>query len=513
MLPALRALRPDRERQRRRRAGNGGARHRHASTPSTGHPVARRLRPGHVPRTPSTGLRAAGLRRARRAPRSRRSTNGFAGTGERRPDPARRGARAHDDVRPTPRTATSSRPRRSTSAATQLHARARLRLDAGRRGRRRRRPRSGRLARDPRKSYEAGWIAYDAGLKAPPTKLPGLVEPRARSELADAYYLSANVLKASEDKTFPGAIVASLRRPGARRSRPATPQHVLRLVPRGLRARPLRGVDRPRRRRRPGHGARRGDCSSSSGSSSRRLDAAQQPPERQARARLVRHAARRDRLPDPDGRRAGHDRRGLYRDHVKPAANFVASHGPAFGVERWEEQGGFSPSTIAAEIAGLIAAADLADANGDAVAAVWRGVADDFQRRIKDWTVTTNGPLAAHPYFIRLSKTGDPNAAISYNVGNGGPTLDQRAVIDAGFLELSRLGGCRPAIRTSSSRCRSSTRRSARPRRAARAGTATTATATATAPATAGPGRRRGKGPATSGRCSPPSAASMRSDG
>ncbi|TMD60190.1 MAG: glucan 1,4-alpha-glucosidase, partial [Chloroflexi bacterium] len=31
-------------------------------------------------------------------------------------------------------------------------------------------------------------------------------------------------------------------------------------------------------------------------------------------------------------------------------------------------------------------------------------------------------------------------AAISYNVGNGGPTLDQRSVIDAGFLELVRLG-------------------------------------------------------------------------
>jgi hypothetical protein len=48
--------------------------------------------------------------------------------------------------------------------------------------------------------------------------------------------------------------------------------------------------------------------------------------------------------------------------------------------------------------------------------------------------------LANHPYFIRLSKTGDPNAAISYNVGNGGPTLDQRSIVDAGFLELVRLG-------------------------------------------------------------------------
>ncbi len=98
----------------------------------------------------------------------------------------------------------------------------------------------------------------------------------------------------------------------------------------------------------------------------------------------------------------------LYADHIKPAANFVASHGPAFGVERWEEQSGYSPSTIAAEIAGLIAAADLADANDDAVsAAVWRGAADDYQRSIKGWTVTTTGPLAPR-YFIRLSKTRRP---------------------------------------------------------------------------------------------------------
>ena len=47
----------------------------------------------------------------------------------------------------------------------------------------------------------------------------------------------------------------------------------------------------------------------------------------------------------------------LYQNHIKPAANFVAAHGPSFGVERWEEQSGYSPSTIAAEIAGLLAAA------------------------------------------------------------------------------------------------------------------------------------------------------------
>jgi len=67
---------------------------------------------------------------------------------------------------------------------------------------------------------------------------------------------------------------------------------------------------------------------------------------------------------------------------------------------------------------------------------VYRGVADDFQRSVKGWTVTSNGPQSPDPYFIRLSKTGDPDPDIDYNVGNGGPTLDQREVIDAGFLEL-----------------------------------------------------------------------------
>ena len=185
----------------------------------------------------------------------------------------------------------------------------------------------------------------------------------------------------------------------------------------------------------------------------------------------------------------------LYANHVKRAAYFLIAHGPAFGVERWEEQDGYSPSTIAAEIAGLIAAAELAQANGDDVsAALFRGVADDFQRSVKGWTVTTNGPLSAQPYFIRLSKTGDPNAAISYNVGNGGPTLDQRAVIDAGFLELSRLGAL-PASDPDILRSLPIVDATIKTRpRAGPAGTATTATATATGRATAVRGRPPGQG-------------------
>ena len=72
-------------------------------------------------------------------------------------------------------------------------------------------------------------------------------------------------------------------------------------------------------------------------------------------------------------------------------------------------------------------------------AQLYQATADDFQRMIKTWTVTTTGPDGPR-YFIRLSKTGDPNAAITYSLGNGGPTVDQRAVIDGGFQELTRLG-------------------------------------------------------------------------
>ncbi len=135
----------------------------------------------------------------------------------------------------------------------------------------------------------------------------------------------------------------------------------------------------------------------------------------------------------------------LWTAHIKPAADFLVAHGPSFGVERWEEQSGYSVSTIAAEIAGLTAAAAIATRHGDAAdAAVYQATADDFQRNIKTWTVTNTGPDSSNPYFIRLSKTGDPNAATSYFLGNGGPTLDQRTVIDGGFQELVRLGELSP---------------------------------------------------------------------
>jgi glucan 1,4-alpha-glucosidase len=291
------------------------------------------------------------------------------------------------------------------------------------------------------KRYEAGWNAYDNGLIAPPKNFKG-VSGNKWLQLVAEYYLSANVVKASEDKSFPGAIVASLSSPWGQAISAGDPNNLFFGSYREVFARDVyeawTGL------------VLDGDLATAGDVVNFLFNKQQQADGSMPRNSLLNGKT----APDSFGtqldeasypiimaRQLGMTDSTFYLKHIIPAANFVISHGPSFGSERWEEQGGYSPSTISAEIAGLVAAADIANINGDTQSAqIWLGVADDWQRSVEGWTVTTNGSLASHPYFIRLSKTGDPNAAISYNVGNGGPTLDQRSVIDAGFLELVRLG-------------------------------------------------------------------------
>ena len=101
----------------------------------------------------------------------------------------------------------------------------------------------------------------------------------------------------------------------------------------------------------------------------------------------------------------------------------------------------YSPATIAAEIAALVCAAEIAERNGEgATAANYRAMADDWQRKVAGWTRTRNGPLSSKPYYLRLTTDGNADAGTTYTIGDGGPTIDQRRVVDASFLELVRLG-------------------------------------------------------------------------
>jgi len=292
-----------------------------------------------------------------------------------------------------------------------------------------------------RGQYRSGWLSYDDTLNTPSGSLPGLT-PAQQAAAVNEYYVSANVIKASEDKTFPGAIVASLASPWGQAISAGDPNNTYFGSYREVFSRDLyeawTGL------------LTDGDLATARAATRFLLEKQQLPDGSLPRNSLI------NGKPAPDTFNTQLDevaypilmvlQSGLAGDaglwpHVQAAANFLIAHGPSFGPERWEEQSGYSPSTIAAEIAGLVAAATIAQQHASpADARIWLATADNYQRSIKGWTVTTNGPLASHPYFIRLSKTGDPNAAISYNVGNGGPTLDQRSVIDAGFLELVRLG-------------------------------------------------------------------------
>jgi len=127
-------------------------------------------------------------------------------------------------------------------------------------------------------------------------------------------------------------------------------------------------------------------------------------------------------------------------NHVQRAAGCILANGPVTQ-ERWENATGYSPSSIAAEIAGLVCAAQIAQANGDGgAAAQYRATADDWRSQLDHWTVTTNGPLSSSPYFVRITMDGNADAGTTYTLADGGPTVDQRTVVDPSFLELVRLG-------------------------------------------------------------------------
>ncbi|HEY2320104.1 MAG TPA: glucodextranase DOMON-like domain-containing protein [Solirubrobacteraceae bacterium] len=288
------------------------------------------------------------------------------------------------------------------------------------------------------RDYEAQWRRYDSQLRRPAGWLG-----RAT---AQEYYASVNVVKASEDKEFAGAIAAGLDSPWGQ-SVPAGNN--------GSNGRPHYFGSYREVFARDLYEAFTGllvagDIRTAQDATTFLFDRQQQADGSMPRNSLENGKP----APDTGGLQLdetsypilmdwqsglAHDG-ALYRDHVIPAADFLVGHGPSDGVERWEEQSGFSPSTISAEIAGLTAAAKIASVNHDtAHARLYQATADQFARKIKAWTVTTTGPYAPR-YFIRVSKTGDPNAAISYNLGNGSIDADQRSIVDAGFLELVRLG-------------------------------------------------------------------------
>jgi glucoamylase len=130
-----------------------------------------------------------------------------------------------------------------------------------------------------------------------------------------------------------------------------------------------------------------------------------------------------------------------YLQHIKPAADILVKSGGYTGQERLEENGGYSPATIAAEISGLVCAAAIARINGDTPDQQrYLSTADYYRKMVIAWTYTTTGPLGNGHYFERIDSNGNPNDADTIQIANGGGTYDERSIVDTSFLELVRQG-------------------------------------------------------------------------
>ncbi|MGO9062609.1 MAG: glycoside hydrolase family 15 protein [Candidatus Binataceae bacterium] len=138
---------------------------------------------------------------------------------------------------------------------------------------------------------------------------------------------------------------------------------------------------------------------------------------------------------------------------VKRAAKFLILNGPATGEERWEENGGYSPSTLAVVISALVCASHMLRRIEGRKGQFLLDYADFLESNLERWTVTTQGVLVPgiSRHFIRILPIdlSDPRASEDPNnatipIKNRPPgaqyEFPAKGVVDAGFLELVRYG-------------------------------------------------------------------------
>jgi glucoamylase len=289
-----------------------------------------------------------------------------------------------------------------------------------------------------RSRYDAGWHGYLGGLQPAPASAAGV---------QDQYLASELVLAAAEDKLHPGAFIASPSAPWVwgdevkDLSSPSGAYHLVwsrdayqfgtALWADGDRAGARRIVRWlfGTQQKRDGSFPQNSDVAGTPVWGSLQLDEVALPI-------VLAH---------------------LVRDHgpatwrgVRRAAHFLVTfrdpqtgrRAPFSPQDRWENQSGYSPGSIAAQVSGLVCAAAMArQHHHPRLARRWLATADRWQSHVKDWTVTTNGPFSSSPYFLRLTKDAHPNRGTTYEMGDGGPrAIDQRRVVDPSFLDLVRFG-------------------------------------------------------------------------
>ena len=292
--------------------------------------------------------------------------------------------------------------------------------------------------------YSGGWHGYVNELRPAPASVTGDTLRRR------AYYVAAMTLHAAEDKTFPGASVAGFATPWGDFTSGDTLndgyhrvwgrdlyQQATGLLAAGDSAQALRmaqfmwnrqnittstsgdGITYP-----PGSFPRYSPVSGISGAAPPQLGCCEQLDQDAFAIVLAWMTGLTDSTTYPK---------------IKQTADHIQATGPNT-TERWEEQVGESPSSIAAEIAGLVTAADIARQNNDTASATrWEATADLWRSNLPGWTYTTTGFWSGGKYYERIDKTSNPNDTADQICFLEG-CFYARDVTDFGFLELVRLG-------------------------------------------------------------------------
>ena len=141
-----------------------------------------------------------------------------------------------------------------------------------------------------------------------------------------------------------------------------------------------------------------------------------------------------------------------YWPMVRAAAGFVVRNGPVTGQDRWEEDSGFTPYRLGAEIGGLLVAAEMAARVGEGLAARFlRDTADAWNASLDEWLFARGSALAREMgvdgFYVRIAPDTSPLAGAQLDgtvVVKNRPENESRypadALVSPDALALVRFG-------------------------------------------------------------------------
>ena len=135
-------------------------------------------------------------------------------------------------------------------------------------------------------------------------------------------------------------------------------------------------------------------------------------------------------------------------DMIRRALSFLVRHGPVSDQDRWEEDSGLNTFTLAVCISALVAGARYLAADARALALAF---ADYWNARLEDWTTACDTPLArlhgVRGYYVRVAPAqamGDdrrpPDGVLPIKNRQIDPGLPASAQVSVDFLQLVRFG-------------------------------------------------------------------------